>query len=67
MMMIHAVITLNLNNSHSSDYAIMSNITEATPEDWEDFWYPPEKFGTWYPEDFYNSESEGREFKCNDQ
>jgi len=45
----------------------MSNITEATPKDWEDFWYPPEKFGTWYPEDFYNSESEGREFKCNDQ
>ena len=25
---------------------------EATPQDWEDFWYAPEKFGTWYPEDF---------------
>ena len=24
---------------------------EATPKDWEDFWYSPEKFGTWYPED----------------
>ena len=30
----------------------MSNITEATPQDWEDFWYAPEKFGSWYPEDF---------------
>ena len=29
----------------------MSNITEATAHDWEDFWYSPEKFGTWYPED----------------
>ena len=27
-------------------------ITEATPQDWEDFWYSPEKFGVWYPEDF---------------
>jgi len=27
-------------------------ITEATPQDWEDFWYAPEKFGRWYPEDF---------------
>ena len=26
--------------------------TEATPQDWEDFWYAPEKFGSWYPEDF---------------
>ena len=42
-------------------------ITEATPQDWEDFWYSPEKFGTWYPEDFYNSEPEGREFKDNEQ
>lgn len=25
---------------------------EATAHDWEDFWYSPEKFGTWYPEDF---------------
>ena len=24
---------------------------EATPQDWEDFWYSPEKFGTWHPED----------------
>ena len=22
----------------------MSNISEATPQDWEDFWYSPEKF-----------------------
>ena len=27
-------------------------ITEATQQDWEDFWYSPEKFGVWYPEDF---------------
>ena len=25
----------------------MSNISEATQHDWEDFWYSPEKFGTW--------------------
>ena len=25
--------------------------TEATAMDWEDFWYSPEKFGTWHPED----------------
>jgi len=24
-----------------------SRITEATPQDWEDFWYSPEKFGSW--------------------
>ena len=24
---------------------------EATAQDWEDFWYAPEKFGTWHPED----------------
>ena len=24
----------------------MSNISEATQRDWEDFWYSPEKFGT---------------------
>ena len=29
----------------------MSNISEATPQDWEDFWYSPEKFGTWYSTD----------------
>ena len=23
------------------------NITEATPEDWKDFWYSPEANGTW--------------------
>lgn len=22
-----------------------------SPKDWEDFWYSPEKFGAWYPED----------------
>ena len=36
----------------------MKNITEATPKDWEDFWYSPEKFGTW---EYYNSESEGKD------
>ena len=25
----------------------MSNITEGTSKDWEDFWYAPEKFGSW--------------------
>jgi len=30
----------------------MSNISEATQHDWEDFWYSPEKFGTWYCTDF---------------
>ena len=30
----------------------MSNISEATKEDWEDFWYSPEKFGTWHITDF---------------
>ena len=30
----------------------MSNISEATQHDWEDFWYSPEKFGTWYITDF---------------
>jgi len=29
-----------------------SNISEATQHDWEDFWYSPEKFGTWYSTDF---------------
>ena len=33
-------------------------ITEATPQDWEDFWYAPEKFGTWYPEDFQDEEDQ---------
>ena len=35
-----------------------SNISEATPQDWEDFWYAPEKFGTWYPEDFSSDPKE---------
>tara|TARA_A100001234_G_scaffold216040_1_gene221516 strand:- start:359 stop:511 length:153 start_codon:yes stop_codon:yes gene_type:complete len=32
----------------------MSNIKDVTnsPKDWEDFWYSPEKFGTWYITDF---------------
>ena len=30
----------------------MSNISEATQHDWEDFWHSPEKFGTWYSTDF---------------
>ena len=40
----------------------MSNIKDVTnsPKDWEDFWYSPEKFGSW---DYYDSESEGREYK----
>jgi len=28
-----------------------TRVTEATPQDWEDFWYAPEKFGTWYVND----------------
>ena len=35
----------------TAPHSKMSNITEATANDWEDFWYAPEKFGTWYPED----------------
>ena len=27
-------------------------VTEATPQDWEDFWYAPEKFGSWHVNDF---------------
>ena len=33
----------------------MSNISDqkfGTPQDWEDFWYSPEKFGTWHITDF---------------
>ena len=30
----------------------MSNISEATQYNWEDFWYAPEKFGSWYVSDF---------------
>ena len=29
-----------------------SRVTEATPQDWEDFWYSPEKFGSWHVSDF---------------
>ena len=40
------------------------NIEDVTnsPKDWEDFWYSPEKHGTW---DYYNSESEGRDLDVN--
>ena len=31
-----------------------ARVTEATPQDWEDFWYSPEKFGAWYVSDFEN-------------
>ena len=30
----------------------MSNISEATQHNWEDFWYAPEKFGSWYISEF---------------
>jgi hypothetical protein len=29
-----------------------ANISDATPQDWEDFWYSPEKFGSWNINDF---------------
>ena len=40
----------------------MSNIQDVTnsPKDWEDFWYSPEKYGSW---EYYNSESEGRDVR----
>ena len=43
-----------------------NNIKDVTnsPKDWEDFWYSPEKFGSW---GYYNSESEGREYKKSDK
>ena len=31
-----------------------ARVTEATSQDWEDFWYAPEKFGSWYVSDFEN-------------
>ena len=31
-----------------------ARVTEASPQDWEDFWYSPEKFGSWYVSDFEN-------------
>jgi hypothetical protein len=41
----------------------MSNIQDATnsQKDWEDFWYSPEKNGSWTSQDYYNSESEGKD------
>ena len=33
-----------------------ANISDATPQDWEDFWYAPEKFGAWHPEDTKNGD-----------
>ena len=41
----------------------MSNIQDATnsQKDWEDFWYSPEKNGSWTSHDYYNSESEGKD------
>ena len=35
-----------------------SRVTEATPQDWEDFWYSPEKFGSWYPKDTLSNPKE---------
>jgi len=35
--------------------------TNTTQADWEDFWYSPEKNGSWTSQDYYNSESEGKE------
>ena len=37
-----------------------ARVTEASPQDWEDFWYSPEKYGSW---EYYNSESEGRDIR----
>tara|TARA_Y100000022_G_scaffold16758_1_gene12849 strand:- start:1120 stop:1368 length:249 start_codon:yes stop_codon:yes gene_type:complete len=36
----------------------MTTIQDVTnsPEDWQDFWYAPEEYGSW---SYYNSESEG--------
>ena len=43
-----------------------NNIKDVTnsPKDWEDFWYSPEKFGSW---GYYDSEIEGREYKNIDE
>ena len=42
----------------------MSNVQDVTnsPRDWEDFWYAPEKFGVWYPEDFITDPKENLKF-----
>ena len=47
----------------------MSNIEDVTnsPRDWEDFWYAPEKFGVWYPEDFVVDSKENIKFIDNDR
>ena len=29
-----------------------ARVTEATSQDWEDFWFAPEKFGSWYVGEF---------------
>ena len=39
---------------------MIEDVTNS-PKDWEDFWYSPEKYGSW---EYYNSESEGRDI-CN--
>jgi len=40
----------------------MSNTEDATEQDWEDFWYALEKFGTWHPEDFLQNSKENINF-----
>ena len=39
---------------------MIEDVTNS-PKDWEDFWYSPEKYGSW--EYYYNSESEGRDVR----
>ena len=34
----------------------MEERARVTEADWEDFWYAPEKFGTWHPEDTKNGD-----------
>lgn len=38
-------------NDHQKN-TMNSNTSEANPRDWEDFWYAPEKFGSWSYEEF---------------
>ena len=38
---------------------MIKDVTNS-PKDWEDFWYSPEKYGSW---EYYNSESEGRDIR----
>ena len=38
---------------------MIEDVTNS-PKDWEDFWYSPEKYGSW---EYYNSESEGRDVR----